>query len=121
MKSIIERIQKRRKFPVLLDNGETLHVRPLGHWERGELKTLEGSDQLVFTIGSCLVDENSGRVFERRKDEPLNEFIERVRETTTDLTSEDVDALVSAVSKVTQTPPAETALKKFDATDTPGS
>lgn len=120
MTSVVDKIQKRRFFPVELD-WITLHIRPMGAWERHDLRGLEYRDQLVFAIGCCLVNEDRSRAFERQQNESVAEFVLRVRNATLDLSPDEVTLLTEAITKVTRPPPAETIAGNSEPTDAPAS
>ena len=122
MSSVLDKIRRRRCYPVDLEHGETVHVRPLGGWDKLAINSLESPDeQLAYSIGRCLVNEDAERVMDRNADESAKEYIARVRLFTEDLSYADLAALATAISKVTKVPAAETLLKNSEPTITPDS
>lgn len=117
--SVIAKIQRRNKYPVELEVG-TVHVRPLGYWERQASESLN-EGRIPYYLGCALVEEDGSRTFEIGTDETPTQFADRVRNETRDLSAEDISALMQAITKVTRVPPADTVVKNSEATDTPAS
>lgn len=120
--SVIDKIRKRRFYPVTLSDGSTRHVMSLTGWHKVAMQNLESPDsQLAFALGCCLVRENGERRFEREPDETPAAFALRVQDETAELSFADISELVTAINKVTKTPDAETLEKNLEPTAAPAA
>lgn len=119
--SVLAKIRKRNSYPVELSVG-TVHVRPLGYWEKASLSSINDPNARVqFIVGCCLVEADGSRAFAMSADETPAMFAGRVREATSDLDGDDISALADAVMKATKTPDMETVIKNSEPTDMPAS
>jgi hypothetical protein len=122
LSGVIEKIQKRRFYPVPMSDGTTRHVMSLTGWHKVAMQDLKSPDaQLAFALGCCLVCENGERRFDREPDESPAAFALRLQDETTDLSFADISELVAAINKVTKTPNSEIIAKNSEPTDAPAS
>ena len=78
MASVVERLRKRRFYPVPI-NGETVHVRALLQSELAESKPFQNEESSFgFVIGCGLLNEDGTPVCTRNADESAQAFGERV-------------------------------------------
>jgi hypothetical protein len=114
--SVLDRIQRRLKYPVELECG-TVYIRPLGYWDKAAVRTLSDvTDQVSYAVGRCLIEEDGTLVLEPGKDESAKEFALRVREISRYLSPKDIATLSEAITKITTAPPVEAVSKNSDAT-----
>lgn len=107
MSTILDRIKKRRCYPVEIAGG-TVYVRALTRGELERVNKLPDELKTDFMIGCVLVEESGESVIPRNDGESDEEFCRRVAGHTADTDSETVSTILGAVSKIGKTPPAET-------------
>ena len=113
MSSVIERLQKRRRYPIEID-GETVFIRSLKQAERDACEQFKNEESsLGYAIGIALMADNGEPMFTQSADEPAIDFGDRVL-TTLDMADDTRSQLVNAILKLSNGPTAEQleALKK---------
>ena len=113
MSSVIERLQRRRHYPIDID-GEKVFVRSMKRPEREACESFKDDEySLGFAIGVALVSESGSPVFHQTDSESAREFGERVL-SELDLPDDTRSQLVNAILKLSNGPTADqlAALKK---------
>ena len=109
--SVIQRLQKRRFYPVTID-GETVHIRAMLQSEQREVLAVKDDTESVgFVIGVGLVNEDRTPVFVRSSGESVVDFGKRVLDELdwpTDTRSE----LVDKILRLSNGPPVASIEKK---------
>lgn len=109
--SVIDKLRKRRFYPVVID-GETVHIRALLDSELRTVTDFQNDDASVgFAIGKAVVAEDASAVFTQLTDETPQEFGRRVL-TEVDLPSDTKAELTSKILKLSNGPPSIEDLKK---------
>lgn len=118
MASVVERLRKRRFYPVPID-GQEVHVRALLESECTELKPFGNEDSSFgFVIGCGLLNEDKAPVFTRLPDEDPEAFGERVL-AEMDLPNDTRAELTMAILRLAQPPSRESLIKNSERTSTP--
>lgn len=113
MSSVVERLQKRRRYPIDID-GNDVFIRALKQSERDACEEFKNDEaSLGFAIGIALMADNGEPEFTQSKEETAIEFGNRVLDTL-QLPDDTRSQLVNAILKLSNGPTAEqlAALKK---------
>lgn len=120
MATILERLAKRRCYPVQLGE-ETLYCRALTLGELDALKTLPEELAAAFGIGCGLVNDDGSQAIPRlvvpavegtpATTEPNTEFARRVDIALQDVGLDQIIALTEAIRKLNTVPPMESLRK----------
>lgn len=110
MSSVLQRLRKRRAYPVSIGE-DTVYVRALTTAEVEALVKLEGSTQIAFTLGCALVNDAGEPEFPRQSGESFEAFANRVLPEFADLPQDVLTVLSQGIDKVSKPANAE-ALKK---------
>lgn len=111
MASVIDKLKKRRSYPITID-GETFHIRAM---TLGEMKRMESIDQekaVGFMLGSALVEPDTTRSFPQAEGETDEAFADRVAETLADTPSDTIRAIGDRVQKLNHSMPSQESLAK---------
>ncbi len=118
MASVVERLRKRRFYPVTID-GEIVHVRALLESESAEVKPFRDQDaSFGFVIGCGLLNDDKSQAFARLTDEDAKTFGERVL-VDLNLPNDTRIELAVAILKLAQPPSRESLIKNSERTTTP--
>jgi hypothetical protein len=109
MTSVLDRIKKRRCYPV--KEVEGAFVRSLTRGEANRVEALDGEEKTDFILGVALVDELGNPAFSQSPEETDSAFCQRIKEQTKDVDGATITAIIRAVGKVTQAAPLETTAK----------
>jgi hypothetical protein len=121
MKSVLEKIQRRRFFPVEVD-GETVHLKSLGFQDALAIDSLaDNGDKVLYALGCSLLEEDGVPAIKRGDGESVQQYVARVRELTVDMPPSIGKQLSEAITKITKTPSLDTIAKNSDPTDAPAS
>lgn len=111
MKSVAEKIRRRRFYPVVID-GETIHLRALLNSELTTVQTFRTEDESVgYAIGCSLLNEDQTPVFVPTPDESAKQFGGRVL-VELDLPTDTRAELVEKILKLSNGPASQDALEK---------
>ena len=111
MSSVIDRLRKRRFYPITID-GEIVHIRAL---LQSELKTVEAfkdeDESIGFAIGCAVLNEDHSQTFTQAQDEQAKEFGARIL-AELDLPSDTKSELTGKILRLSNGPLKEDELKK---------
>ena len=109
--SVIERLRKRRFYPIDLD-GQTIHIRAMLDSELKAVAEFRDDDESVgFAIGCALLNEDKSAAFVRAADETSKQFGARVLEEL-DLPSDTKAEITGKILKLSNGPLKDDELKK---------
>lgn len=109
--SVIDRLQKRRFYPVEID-GEKIHIRALLDSELKAVADFQNEDESIgFAIGCSLINEDKSAVFMRTAEESPKQFGARVL-AEIDLPSDTKAELTGKILRLSNGPPSAEDLKK---------
>ncbi len=109
--SVIDKLRKRRFYPVVID-GEAVHIRALLDSELKTVSDFQNEDESIgFAIGKSLINEDKSPVFEQIEGEEPKEFGKRVLHAI-DLPSDTKAELTSKILKLSNGPLSADDLKK---------
>lgn len=109
--SVIDRLRKRRFYPVTID-GEVVHIRAMLDSELKAVADFRDQDESVgFAFGCSLVNEDKSPVFTRLPEESPKQFGGRVL-AEIDLPSDTKAELTNKILKLSNGPPEADDLKK---------
>tara|TARA_R110000868_G_scaffold25944_1_gene100510 strand:- start:2169 stop:2504 length:336 start_codon:yes stop_codon:yes gene_type:complete len=109
--SVIDRLRKRRFYPVTID-GEVIHIRALLDSELKTVSAFQNEDESIgFAIGCSLINEDKSDVFTIAADESAKQFGARVL-AEINLPSDTKAELTSKILKLSNGPPSAEDLKK---------
>lgn len=110
MSGVIDKVRKRRRWPIELD-GETVYVRALLESEHREVKDFETDvESYGFAIGCCLLNDDGTAVIYRNAGESAKEFGARVL-LELDMPVDTRAQLCERIVKLATGPPVETLAK----------
>jgi hypothetical protein len=113
MTSVIDRLRKRRAYPLSID-GEKVYVRAFTKSERQEFKPLANEEESYgFVMGCGLINEDGSVMFAREEGEEAKAFAIRV-EDAAELPDDTRAQICTAIVKLSEGPTIEQlkALKK---------
>lgn len=106
MTSVIDRINKRAKYPAKI-NGETIYLRSMKRSERlAVMQFKDDEESFGFAIGVGLLNDDGTQAIERNAGESDKEFGKRVLETL-DLSDDVRSQLVTQILKLSNGPTPE--------------
>lgn len=77
--SVVDRIRKRAFYPLVLVNGEKVHLRALTHQQLGVARESHEKDSAIgYVIGCSILEDNGDPVFVPEDSESPEQFGERV-------------------------------------------
>lgn len=113
MAGILELCAKRRRYPVELEDGETVYVRSLLHEEIETVRTIGDELSLPFVIGKCLVDLSGQPALpQANSDELPKDWAARVAAIIKQWPADTTMQLRMSITKVTLEPSREKLEKK---------
>lgn len=115
MSEVAKRVWKRRRYPVVLgegDGAETLHVRSLTFAELEALDTItDGLMKTFFMVGVGFVDANGDQVYPKVDGETPDQYAARIKAECVDIPSDTLHELGAAIAKIEKTPKHGTIVK----------
>jgi len=106
--SVLDKIKKRRFYPVDLGDGNIVNCRALTIGELRRLEALDKELKTPFVMGVALVDDKGATEFTKTGEESDVQFAERVREAIADVSTETISAISQAIGKIGKVPEVET-------------
>lgn len=111
MSNVLERLRKKRAFPVMID-GQEFHVRTPTIGELRRLDAMTADNRTGFLVGCTLCSDASGvQEIPKQADEEDAKWAERVLDALADVPTETIRALSDGVAKISQTPTLEVVVK----------
>lgn len=118
---VLEKIRKRRLYPVELPNGETIHIRSLRFPELRRMAALAGEAKIGFVFGLALIEDDGSQVYEIGDGETDEAFGKRVAEAAEqDMDTQTLVAVKDAFEKLHKVPSVKVIAKNSEETSTPG-
>lgn len=109
--SVIERLQKRRAYPVSID-GDVIHIRALRASELAVASGFQNDDESIgFVIGYGVVNDDGSQAILQVEGETAKDFGARVL-STLDLPLDTRSEITSKIMKLSNGPLSEDELKK---------
>ena len=102
MSTTIDRLRKRLKWPVKLGE-ETVYLRGATQGEIAESDPLDGVEKTWFLFGVALLDEDGTQAIARDGASP-EVFAQRVKETLSDVTLDQLKLVSEALNKICTAP-----------------
>lgn len=111
MSDVLNRIKKRRCYPVEVGGG-TVHVRSLTRGELDRMAVLEHEAKTDFVLGCVLVSAAGDPAFVLQAGESDVDFAKRVKGEVLDVDTETIAAITEAVGKIGKVTATEVLEKK---------
>jgi len=111
MTSLVERIQRRRFYPVPVA-GETFHVRALSIADRRRMDAIEDIlDKSFFALGRGLCNGDGSEAFPRRPEEGDLDYARRMANELAEIPTDTFSELCAAINKIGIAPREEVIAK----------
>jgi hypothetical protein len=117
MAGVLDKIRKRKAYPVTLPNGEEIHIRQMSMGEHVRRAALTGDANLGFMVGCILAEDNGDTAYSKKPEESDAEFGLRVA-TDCELDPASFHAIQEAVKKLEKVPSQEVLIKNSEETST---
>lgn len=111
MSDVLNRIKKRRCYPVEVGGG-TVHVRSLTRGELDRMTALEKDAKTDFVLGCVLVSSAGEPEFVPEEGESDVDFAKRIKAAVLDVDTETIAAITEAVGKIGKVTATEALEKK---------
>lgn len=113
--NLIEKLKKRKCFPVTLESDETIHIRTMTFGEQTRAGKLPAETKLGFILGSVLVEDDGQRAFPQGEKESDEDFGNRMAVSIA-LGAQDIAAIKAAIDQLEKIPKVKVMEKNSDAT-----
>lgn len=109
--SVIQRVQKRRKYPITVD-GDTIYLRTLSYEDAELIDTItEPVDKLFYAVGQAMIEDSGEPAFPPIAGETPSEFAARAKAALKGMGQDTLKEISEAITKITKAPSTEAIVK----------
>ena len=113
MSSVMDRLRKRRHFPVKLDEESTVYVRPMTQGEIWRMDAFNSDSRLMngFCLACAVVDDAGQALCARNEGESDQDFAARGAEFFADIPTDTLSTLIEGIRDADKVPSVEKLAK----------